>query len=76
MFQRRNDHNLLKDFEQEIPGYLHNDRIAQVLQNLPLKQGVKNIADNMVACYGELVAKKIIDNPRELVLLNAWLDDL
>ena len=76
VFQRRNDHNLLKDFELEIPGYLHNDRIAQVLQSLPLKSGVKNIADNMVACYGELVAKKIIDNPHELVLLNAWLDDL
>jgi hypothetical protein len=34
MQQDRNQHDLLKDFEDEIPGYLHNARICRQLEDL------------------------------------------
>ena len=76
MYQERNDHNLLKDFDQEIPGYLNNHRMVELLENLSLKPGIKNIAGNLVICYEMLAEKKIIYDPRELDLLSAWLNDI
>ena len=32
--QERNEHNLLKDFEDEIPGYLNNEKIRQLLEDV------------------------------------------
>src|SRR4029077_7020197 len=34
MFQDRNPHSLLRDFEQEVPGYLGNQRLCEVLEQL------------------------------------------
>jgi hypothetical protein len=73
--QKRNDHNLLKDFEDEVPGYLLNAKIADTLNKLKLKKGKKNIAENMIACYAALVEASIIGE-KELDLLNCWLNDL
>ena len=39
--QRRNVHNLMKDFEDEVPGYLANDRIVQLLEEQPLDSGAR-----------------------------------
>jgi hypothetical protein len=50
VYQDRNEHDLLKDFEDEIPGYLKNDLIVETLQSLTLKQGQENICDNMLTC--------------------------
>src|SRR5208283_4589196 len=36
VFQERNKHNLLKDFQEEIPGYLNNREIAKKLKNINL----------------------------------------
>ena len=38
-FQKRNIHNLLSDFEQEIPGYLNNNRIVSILEKTQLLGG-------------------------------------
>ncbi len=75
VWQQRNEHNLLKDFEEEIPGYLLNSKIAQCLNNLKLKRGKKNIHEKMMACYTALVEAGIIPE-QELALLQYWLDDL
>ena len=75
MTQRRNAHNLLQDFEDEIPGYLHNSEICQALDTLPLQPGPEKIADNLRACYEKLVSMSLLD-PEELYLLDAWLDDI
>ena len=42
MFQKRNVHNILKDFELEIPLYLNCEMILNILLKLKLKK-VKNI---------------------------------
>ena len=72
---KRNKHDLMKDFIDEIPGYLKNFDIAKNLDNLKLKKGVHNIYFNMIKCYTLLCKKKIIDK-RELSLLNLWISDL
>ncbi len=72
VWQERNEHNLMKDFADEISGYLHNDSISKELQLLPLKSGVSNIGENMVSCYKKLIEMGLVD-AKELDILNVWL---
>ena len=75
VWQERNEHNLLTDFKDEVPGYLGNHRIAELLDALPLKSGTAHIADNLLVCYEKLIAEKFFD-PAELKLVEAWIEDL
>ena len=75
MWQERNEHNLMRDFQQEVEGYLRNREFCQALQNLDLAPGVDKLSDNMRICYEKLVSLSIFDK-RELNLLDAWLDDV
>ena len=58
--QERNQHNLLKDFEDEISGYLNNARIRGMLEDLDLKSGKENIPENLVRCYRMMTENKQI----------------
>jgi hypothetical protein len=51
MRQERNVHNLLRDFNDEIPGYLHNSEICEALESLSLESGVEKIGDNLKVWY-------------------------
>lgn len=75
VWQDRNAHNLMKDFEDEIPGYLHNRAIVDTLGALALVSGIPAIADNLRACYRALVDLRVI-GADELPLLELWLSDL
>lgn len=75
VWQERNNHNLLKDFQDEIPGYLHNGRIIAALKNVQLQRGKENIPANMRLCYRMIIDMGLID-PEEMQLLEAWLLDL
>jgi STELLO glycosyltransferases len=75
VYQDRNYHDLMQDFEEEIPGYLHNDKIRLSLQELNLPAGTDNICAAMRVCYRLLCDIGIIDR-REIELLDAWFDDL
>lgn len=74
VYQERNEHDLMKDFEDEIPGYLNNERIVNILSKLELQKGEENIAKNMLSCYTELIHAGVF--PRdEYYSLSAWLHD-
>lgn len=73
--QSRNDHRLMKDFEDEIPGYLHNNEIRESLEALSLSPGLIHIASNLRLCYEKLVALGLVGE-QELPLLEAWIADL
>lgn len=75
VWQERNDHNLMRDFADEVPGYLHNRKIAEVLDGLPIAAGIERIPENLQLCYEALVKLGVI-GAQELPLLHAWLNDL
>ena len=75
VWQERNDHVLMKDFEGEIPGYLNNRSICDRLGKLTLLAGITSIPDNLRVCYEELIAMDLVGRA-ELPLLNSWLSDL
>jgi len=75
VLQERNAHDLMKDFRDELPGYLQNDQIREILERLPLRSGLQHIEDNLRRCYEALISASILSQ-NELPLLNAWLQDL
>ena len=75
VFQERNAHSLLRDFEEEVPGYLNNHKMALALNELELGTGAAAIPDNLRRCYSLLVQREWV-GPAELELLDAWLLDL
>lgn len=75
VYQERNEHDLMRDFQDEIPGYMNNRRIARILDALPLKAGPEHIPPNMLMCYEALIQNGLI-GPEEMSLLGAWLADL
>jgi hypothetical protein len=72
--QARNQHDLMRDFEDEIPGYLSNDKIRRTLEALQLNSGPSRVGDNLLYCYKALVREGIFPK-EELVLLSAWIED-
>ncbi len=75
VWQERNTHNLLKDFEDEIPGYLNNSKIRILLENLDLKSGTDNISENLARCYDALAENNFIGK-EEMILLEKWILDI
>jgi hypothetical protein len=74
VWQERNDHNLHRDFTDELPGYLNNARMREVLNDLPLKAG-DSIQSMMESCYGALIRHGWVESGEE-ALLQCWFDDL
>lgn len=75
VWQDRNEHDLMRDFRDEVPGYLHNKEMCSALDNLELPSGIENIGDNLRSCYEKLVSMKLIDR-KELDLVAGWLGDV
>jgi len=75
VWQERNEHDLLRDFEGEVPGYLNNKKICAALENLALQPGLDNLNDNLRLCYSEFVRMNLIVEA-ELDLLEAWIADI
>ena len=73
--QERNEHDLLKDFADEIPGYLQNAQIQRILEDTDLHGGVGNLREDLLRCYRDLVQNGMIPS-EELALVDAWCVDL
>ena len=74
VFQDRNQHDLDRDFADEVPGYTLNKEIANVLSRLQLGSGEAQISDNLHRCYEALVAARIFPSA-ELDLVKLWLEN-
>lgn len=72
VIQERNDHNLMKDFEDEVPGYLLNEKIIEVLNDLFLKSGEEFMCENLLTCYEALVTNKILPL-KEIDSVKKWI---
>jgi hypothetical protein len=72
VFQERNTHNLMKDFEDEIPGYVNNTKIKTLLENADIKGSYQNIFDDLFLCYKVLTEAGLIGE-EELPLVEKWI---
>ncbi len=75
VFQDRNEHDLMRDFAEEVPGYLNNERIRIALESLSLPSGTAAVPDALLRCYELLVGMELVHRD-ELALVRAWLADL
>ena len=75
VFQDRNEHVLMRDFTDEVPGYLRNRELVAVLEALELEPGVGQVSANLRRCYEALVQAGFFPEI-ELELLQAWCHDL
>lgn len=75
VFQVRNQHSLILDFKDEVPGYLNNTRIMELLGDLELSPAPDQTSANLRLCYEKLVEVGIIPD-QELHLLDLWLKDI
>lgn len=73
VFQDRNPHNLLHDFEAEIPLYLHTEAIVATVSGA-VRSGA-SIEENLVAAYEALTRERVVD-ATEPPRVEAWLYDL
>lgn len=73
VIQQRNVHNLMRDFSDEVPGYLQNDKIVSILTNLSLKSGAAAVGENLLRCYEALTADGIFPD-KETPLVKAWIE--
>jgi hypothetical protein len=72
VFQERNQHSLIRDFADEIPGYLNNTKIIEILTALSLSSNPAKTGDNVWKCYDALVGAGIVPQ-KELRLVELWL---
>lgn len=75
VWQERNEHDLMKDFEDEIPGYLNNTKICKGLAALDIKGGKENILTDLITCY-EFLTNEGFVGKKEMPLIHAWVNDL
>lgn len=75
VYQERNLHDFMADFEDEIPGYLRNDEIRVGLEQLTLVSGKGHAYSNLKICYEKLISMGLIP-AAEMDLVDAWIKDL
>ena len=73
VYQERNEHNLLRDFEDEVPGYRLNDKIRLALDACRLDP--PDTIGNLIRCYEALVGGSFLPAD-ELPLLRRWCEGL
>lgn len=73
VFQDRNPHDYLADFESEIPCYLYPDTVIELVTGAI--KGDSPLCDNLLRAYESLVQARIVP-PEEMPLLKAWIDEV
>jgi hypothetical protein len=73
MYQQRNEHSLIKDFADEVSGYLNNDSIMTMLSALRLKRETQ-VGVDLRQCYEAMVAAGYLRS-EEMGLVECWVED-
>jgi len=74
VWQERNDHSLIKDFEDEVPGYLNNVKMCRMLEDLDLKNDAEHLCENLIRCYRLMVDNGWVKK-EERELVEAWCEE-
>lgn len=67
--QKRNEHDYFKDFESEVPMYLHTEKSLTAVNN---SMSPASVADNLYNAYEALLKINVVEE-REMAVLNQWL---
>ena len=73
VYQDRNFHDYLRDFESEVSMYLQTERINDVLSRSTNSE--LSVLDNLLACYENLNSYGFVSD-EEISLLGSWKTDL
>ena len=73
VIQVRNPHDYMKDFESEIPCYLHPNRVISAVSAAISKDNT--VSENLRRAYAALAQENIV-TAAEIELLDLWLADL
>lgn len=71
--QERNPHDLMRDFEAEIPMFLEGEKVVSIVADV-VEEGA-SVEDNLRSAYAALRDEEIVE-PQETNILEAWLRDL
>lgn len=69
VYQKRNAHNYLKDFEEEVPIYLGIEKFIDILEITKL---VGSAEEKMISLYKSLIRENFLQK-EELVILREWI---
>ena len=69
VYQIRNEHDLIKDFKDELDGYLRVKELAETLEDCKLG---KDLLSNIYKCYAALTKKNFFEK-KELKIVKTWL---
>ena len=72
VYQNRNVHDIMKDFEQEIECYTNVNNLVDILENIELGN---NMSRNLYKIYLELVKNRIVKK-EEIEILRVWIKEV
>lgn len=73
VYQERNPHDYMKDFESETPVYIHSEKVIEIAKKGTVKD--MTVAENLLHIYNELQQHSIVTE-KEVLLIKARLSDL
>jgi hypothetical protein len=75
VFQARNEHDLMRDFRDEIEGYVGYESLVQTLTAAAIIGTRDSLVEDMRIIYRDLAAKSFF-TVAELSILDTWLHDV
>jgi len=75
VFQDRNEHDLMRDFRDEIEGYNGYERFVQVLEETPIIGTSASVLSDLRTLYTALISAGFFASD-ELEILDAWIADM
>lgn len=75
VFQERNAHDLMRDFRDEIEGYVGYERLVGLLEATDIQGGHAHVLEDLRALYERLIEAGFF-TVEELPMLDAWIADM
>lgn len=75
VFQDRNEHDLMRDFRDEIEGYVGYERFVEVLESTAVSGGFDSVLSDLRSLYAALIEAEFFTS-EELPILDAWIADM
>lgn len=75
VFQERNAHDLMRDFSDEIEGYIGYERFIRCLESAPIVGRAESVLEDLRSLYIRLIHEGFF-TAAEIPVLDAWIGDV